>query len=237
MAEYRFTITPPPMRPAPQPGAMRTLPYREPIAGRDYWVVDDALPQALAVRERCLASTTWEYGHPHTAEAWPGRRTTPALAPEELAIIEEKVRALTGAARLWVGQTGDGTRLNHNCAQVVGATEGACKPHTDSLHLCRFAAVLYLTPDAPADCGTAFYRQRLPDGRRGGNIVLPPHHNLADALGTRFVRPDSFVEDVRVENRCNRLLLYRANLIHSAVRYCGSDRDSARMAAVFFWMA
>jgi hypothetical protein len=47
----------------------------------------------------------------------------------------------------------------------------------------------------------------------------------------------SFEEDVRIEHRCNRLLLYRANLIHSATAYCGSTLADKRMAAVFFWMA
>jgi hypothetical protein len=103
--------------------------------------------------------------------------------------------------------------------------------------LCRYAAVLYLNPGAPAHCGTSFYRQQLPDGRLGGNAVMPPHANLVEALGTRFVALGSFAEDVRVEHRFNRLLLYRANLIHSASNYCGQSLADKRMAAVFFWMA
>ena len=135
------------------------------------------------------------------------------------------------------GLAADGARLNHNCVQVVGAGECEPRPHTDSLALCRYAAVLYLTPGAPGDCGTAFYRQRLPGGRRGGNFVSPPHRNLVEALGTRFVPPDAFAEDVRIDNRFNRLLLYRANLVHSATGYCGRALEDKRMAAVFFWMA
>ena len=97
--------------------------------------------------------------------------------------------------------------------------------------------MLYLNPDAPAHCGTSFYRQRLADGRMGGNVVMPPHANLVEALGTRFVATGSFSEDLRIEHRYNRLLLYRANLIHSATAYCGHGREDKRMAAVFFWMA
>lgn len=219
------------------PPRMNPLPYQPPTLGRDYWVLDDVLPNPMQVRERCLASSTWEYGFPHTKEAWPGMRTIPALAPAELADVEARVLALTGEQALRIEQTGDGTRLNHNCAQIVGANEGAVRPHTDSLHLCRYAAVLYLTPDAPADGGTAFFRMRMPDGALGGNMVMPPHRNLVDALGTRFVAPNSFVEDLRVENRFNRMLLYKSNLIHSASAYFGLDLVARRMAAVFFWMA
>ncbi|MFN3311254.1 MAG: DUF6445 family protein [Thermomonas sp.] len=221
-------------RPAPM---MRVLPYRKPTEGRDYWVFDDVLPNAAAVRERCLAKQDWALGFPHTGESWPGRRAIPALEADELAQVEARVRQATGARRLWVQSAPDGKTLNHNCVQVVGAREAEARPHTDSRSLCRYAAVLYLLPDAPADCGTSFYRQRLPSGQLGGNTVTKPHDNLVDALGTRFVPPGSFVEDVRVPNRFNRLLVYSAALIHSATAYCGSVLADERMAAVFFWMA
>jgi hypothetical protein len=220
----------------PQPPPPRILPYRKPTAGRDYWVFDDALPNAVEVRERCLAKQDWALGFPHTAESWPGRRALPALEPGELALLESRVRAATGATALRVGQAPDGRTLNHNCVQVVGEREATARPHTDSRALCRYAGVLYLTPDAPADCGTSFYRQRQPNGQLGGNTVARPHDNLVEALGTRFVPPDSFVEDVRVPNRFNRLLVYSAAMIHSATAYCGEVLANERMAAVFFWM-
>lgn len=49
--------------------------------------------------------------------------------------------------------------------------------------------------------------------------------------------PDAFVEDVRIPNRFNRLLVYSAAMIHSATAYCGEVLADQRMAAVFFWMA
>lgn len=212
------------------------LPYRKPTQGRDYWLFDDLLPNAQAVRDRCMAKQDWALGFPHTGESWPGRRATPALDPDELAMVEDRVREATGARRLWVETSPEGKTLNHNCVQVVGKNDSGARPHTDSRSLCRYAAVLYLTPDAPQDCGTSFYRQRLPSGQLGGNTVNKPHANLVEALGTRFVPPDSFVEDVRVPNKFNRLLLYSACMIHSATAYCGEVLADERMAAVFFWM-
>lgn len=221
-------------RPGPP---LKLLPYRKPTQGRDYWILDDALPDAHAVRERLLAREDWGEGYPYKPEAWPGMRALPALTPEELEPLEARVREATGAKRLWVQSLPNGGHLNHNCVQVVGEDESGPKPHTDSRALCRYAAVLYLNPDAPAYCGTGFYRQRLPDGRMGGNVVMPPHANLVEALGTRYVALGSFVEDVRVDHQFNRLLLYRANMIHSASAYCGQTLADKRMAAVFFWMA
>lgn len=213
------------------------LPYRTPTPGRDYWVFDDILDDPNAVRARTMARTDWIEGYPRKPESWPGLRVMPGLEADELTVVEARVRQATGAKRLWVETTSDGSHLNHNCVQVVGIDECEPRPHTDSRTLCRYAAVLYLNPSVPPECGTSFYRQRLAQGQRGGNLVSPPHANLVEALGTRFVVPDSFIEDVQVPHRYNRLLLYRANLIHSASGYWGHTLEDKRMAAVFFWMA
>lgn len=225
------------MRPGQPAPRLPLLPYRRPTEGRDYWILDNALPNADEVRARLLSRTDWYEGFPHKPESWPGLRAMPALEPGELDVLETWVRKSTGASRLWVETAADGGTLNHNCVQVVGYNECEPRPHTDSLALCRYAAVLYLNPDVPDDRGTSFYRQRLPGGHRGGNFVQPPYTNLVEALGTRFVAVDSFVEDVAIAHRYNRLLVYRANLIHSATGYWGQTLEKKRMAAVFFWMA
>lgn len=215
---------------------LRMLPYRKPTEGRDYWVFDNVLANAEALRERCLGKQDWALGFPHTGESWPGRRAIPALDAEELAVVEARVREATGMKKLWVQATPEGKTLNHNCVQVVGAKEAGARPHTDSRALCRFAGVLYLTPDAPEHGGTSFYRQRMPTGQLGGNTVNKPHNTLVEALGTRFVPPDAFAEDVRIPNRFNRLLIYSAAMIHSASAYFGSVLEDERMTSVFFWM-
>lgn len=183
-----------------------------------------------------MAKQDWTLGYPRTGESWPGRRATPALQPDELEVLEGKVLDATGTKKLWVETSPEGKTLNHNCVQVVGKHDSGARPHSDSRTLCRYAAVLYLTPEAPQDCGTSFYRQRLPSGQLGGNTVNRPHANLVEALSTRFLPPDSFVEYVRIPNKFNRLLVYSACMIHSATAYCGEVLADERMAAVFFWM-
>ncbi len=219
--------------PAPK---LNGLPHRNLQEGRDYWVFEDVMPDPDGLRARLLARKDWVFGAPYRDEGWPGMRAVPALVPEELAIIEEKVRKATGAKRLWQEKAPAGDSLDHNCVQIVGPAESGPKPHTDSKKLCRYAAVLYLSPNAPAACGTSFYRVKLPNGQLGGNMVPDPHANLVEAFGTRYVSGDSFVEDKRIDNRYNRLILYRANLIHSATNYFGRTIAEKRMTAVFFWM-
>jgi len=222
--------------PAPQ---VHRLVYREPVQGKDWWILDDALPDPLAVRARQLARTDWTLGAPHRPESWPGMRAQPALLPDELAPIEAWVKRQTGHKRLFQAAPGTGGNglLNHNCVQVVAADEATARPHTDSRTLCKYAGVLYLSPDGPAAAGTTFYRARLPNGGPGGNTLPSRYANLVEALGTRFVQPGLFEPDVSVDQRFNRLLVYRADLIHSATAYFGRELAQRRMAAVFFWMA
>ena len=216
---------------------MNALPYFKPTIGRDYWVVEEALENAIVVRDRCLNSADWIEGYPHNPVGWPGLRTIPGLVPEEMDGLESLVRKATGSKRLWVEQPADGGHLSHNCIQVVGEEECGVRPHTDSRRLCRYAAVLYLNPSVPDECGTSFFRLRSPTGQLGGNTVTGPHDNLTEAMGTRYVPHDSFKEDVRISHRFNRLLIYRGNLIHSASSYWGHELAEKRMAAVFFWKA
>ncbi len=232
------TLPTPPPATAPQ---VQRLVHRPLVAGRDYWVLDDVLPDPMAVRERQLArpASDWTHGAPVRAEPWPGMRAQPALSPDELGPIEARLRALTGHKRLFQAPPqGPGNQLNHNCVQVVAARDAGARPHTDSRKLCRYAGVLYLSPDGPAHAGTTFYRMWLPDGTLGGNTLASRHANLVEALGTRFVPPDLFVPDLAIDYRFNRLLVYRGDLIHSASAYFGGDAlAERRMAAVFFWLA
>ena len=221
--------------PIPQ-GAPRLV-YEAPEPGVNLWIQDNFLPNASEVAERCLRHEHWELGFPHTQETWPGRRFRDALTPGELAHVEDWVKQVTGAKRLWVGQAPSGARLDFNVAQSVGAKESGPRPHTDSLGLCTYAAVIYLNPHPEPDSGTAFYRLRYPNGAVGGNRVSPPHRNLVDALGVRHLPPQAWYEEMRVENVFNRIVMYKANLVHSAVRYFGDTIENQRLAAVFFWMA
>jgi hypothetical protein len=214
-----------------------SLTYRKPQLGRDYWIKDDILADPLAVSQRCYANSEWELGAPHRPEPWPGMRAAGALLAEELAPVEAWVRQVTGARRLWQEATPEGATLNHNYAQLVGMAESGPRPHTDSRKLCRYAAVIYLTPQPEPDGGTSFYRLRYPDGTLGGNICSPPHANLREALGVKGLPMEAWQEETRVENKFNRMLLYRANMVHSASNYFGFDHAEKRMTAVFFWMA
>ncbi len=69
----------------------------------------------------------------------------------------------------------------------------------------------------------------------GGNIVKPPYHNLVDALKTKSLPPNSWYEDVAIENKFNRLILFKGNIAHSATGYFGKEKRDKRLAVTFFW--
>lgn len=213
------------------------LAYRPMVEGSEYWICDNFLDNPDQVVSRCLSRQDWELGAPRRAQAWPGMRSADALLPDELRKVEQWVQSVTGSQKLWQETAPDGAHLNHNCAQLVGCLESGPRPHTDSTRLCRYAAVIYLTPDPVPGCGTSFYRLRHPDGSLGGNVCPAPHANLREALGVTGLPLDAWHEELAIDNVFNRIVLYRADIVHSATAYFGLDHDEKRLTAVFFWMA
>jgi hypothetical protein len=221
---------------APPLGAP-ALAREPPEQGTNFWTGDTALADPRAVRARLLAHRHWNLGYPHRTESWPGMRFPAALCPDELARVEAWVRGMTGCTRLWVATAPGGARLDCNVAQLVGAGESGPRPHTDRRDLCRYAAVIYLNPEPPPGAGTSFYRLRYANGALGGNVCPPPHDNLVQALRVTKLPPGAWVEEARVDNVFNRILLYKASLAHSATGYFGQAMDDKRLTVAFFWMA
>lgn len=106
--------------------------------------------------------------------------------------------------------------------------------HTDQNTI--FAAVLYLTPDAPLNAGTSLYRKNdgfsqkayeqalaINDKRfRAGEIVMDSsYHGMFD-------------EVVRVNNVYNTLILYEGEHFHAANNFFGKTIKDSRLAQVFF---
>jgi hypothetical protein len=106
--------------------------------------------------------------------------------------------------------------------------------HTDQNTV--FAAVLYLTPDAPLNSGTSLFKpnkkfdekkylQALEENDRKfrvGEIVMDTSYH------------DMFDEIVRVNNVYNTLILYEGSHYHAANQFFGKSMMDSRLAQVFF---
>jgi hypothetical protein len=226
------------MRHEPDLPFIDRLLYRNLERGKDYWIEDNVLPNALEVAQRCVAKTTWRLGSPWRPEPWPGMRAPDALTPPELARVEDCLRLRLGVNAVrpqddnWMGVSG------HNHVHLVGGGEGVARPHVDSAKVCDYAGVLYLHPAPPTPhCGTSFYRLRLPDGTLGGNVCPPEYESISEIPGMKYMDLTMWQEELEVPYVFNRLLLYKSDIVHSATAYFGWGHElaSKRMAVVFFW--
>lgn len=216
-----------------------SLPYREPQQGKDYWIQDNVLPNAIEVAQRCISKSTWTLGSPWRPEPWPGMRAPDALTPDELKRVEECVKTELGIQALRPQSHTEMGISGHNHIQIVGGAEGVARPHVDSSRLCDYAAVLYLHPNPPTShCGTSFYRLKLSGEKLGGNACPPEYESLRQIPDLPDeMDPTMFQETLEVPYVFNRLLAYKSDLIHSATAYFGWGHElaSKRMAVVFFW--
>lgn len=118
--------------------------------------------------------------------------------------------------------------------QSVSAEYGSGVIHTDDNTV--FAAVLYLTPDAPLSSGTSLfkpnrsfdeekYQWSLKENDRrfdeGKLIMDTSYHNMFDEI-------------VRVNNVYNTLILYEGRHYHAANEFFGKTLKDSRLAQVFF---
>jgi hypothetical protein len=91
-----------------------------------------------------------------------------------------------------------------------------------------YAGVLFLTPGAPGQAGTKFYRSlggvRKPDASNHGEVFRGGFYD-----STRFEQLDV------VGNVYNRLVLFDAKLIHAADTYFGQTNNDGRLIQLFFF--
>lgn len=98
--------------------------------------------------------------------------------------------------------------------------------HTDTQ---QYAAIIFLTPDAPPQTGTSFYRSKHTKNTK----VNASDHSIVFKNG--FLDSTDFdVVDV-VGNVYNRIVLFDAQLIHAASAYFGNNDINGRLFQIFFF--
>jgi len=109
--------------------------------------------------------------------------------------------------------------------------------HVDSQ---MYAAMVYLTPDAPPQTGTAMYRSKVTgissfpgqESRMGDEYVNTFRGNNKEMNfydGTQFEKIDD------IGNVYNRLVIFNSSQIHAATEYFGDAIDNARFFHMFFF--
>lgn len=181
------------------------------------WIVDNFYTDPDAVREFALSQ---EYEESHDGEyGYIGRRTFkqflfPGLKEEFERIIGRKItrwedHGMNGRFQYCVA----GEPLVYHCDNQ------------------SWAGMLYLTPNAPYQSGTATY------ALKGTDIRHQDHPNIMQCFepgsrnfdGTKFETVDMF------GNVYNRLVIFNAGYLHSARDYFGWKPENGRLWQMFFF--
>jgi mannosyltransferase OCH1-like enzyme len=103
--------------------------------------------------------------------------------------------------------------------------------HSDSQ---EYAGIVFLTPDAPVNCGTSIFRHKKykikdnsiwskPDWSEG-NIMTDPH-----------LDKNLWEEVDRIGNIYNRLVIFKSHNVHAVSEYFGETINDSRLFQLFFF--
>ena len=98
--------------------------------------------------------------------------------------------------------------------------------HTD---LQQWAGMVYLTPDAPFECGTSMYAHKETRARHTSDP------GIENAFAGGFYDKSKFELVDTVGNVFNRLVIFNGKCIHSASQYFGQTVEDSRLFHMFFF--
>lgn len=157
----------------------------------------------------------------------PGVRTKENFDPTVKNALQSALYSIAGEITSW-------EEMQYNTCFNVCTAEDRTWIHADCYN--DWAAVVYLTPNAPIESGTGLFRHK-----ETGLFAAPRLDN--GELDHKWV--NKLNEDARdwtkwemvdyVANKFNRLVTYRGDLYHSAINYFGKDFNDARIHQTFFF--
>lgn len=108
--------------------------------------------------------------------------------------------------------------------------------HSD---LQQYAAVVYLTPDAPPSAGTTLYRSKRNKLRCPEEAVNAEYRSLAarEMYDGKLLDPTAWETVDVIGNRYNRLVIWNGRLAHAASAYFGTTIDNSRFWQIYFFDA
>jgi hypothetical protein len=183
--------------------------------------IDNFYSNPMEVREFALKQEFKVRGN------YPGQRTEPFLNDSLKKTLRDILYPFAGEVTWWGGEyTGS--------FQYTTAADRSWI-HADSTT--DWAAVCYLTPDAPVSAGTGIFKHKatgwmnydykLAEKDPNYNKIAPPGDDMQDY--TKWEMVD------RVGNVFNRLIMYRADNYHVSLDYFGKNMYDGRLFQVFFF--
>jgi hypothetical protein len=99
----------------------------------------------------------------------------------------------------------------------------------------KWAAMVYLTPNAPIECGTSFYRHKETKIHHVSQIDWDKGEGVKVFNQQTFVDKTPYEMVDTVGNIFNRLVIFDGGLIHAASEYFGWDIPSSRLFHMYFF--
>lgn len=172
-------------------------------------VVDDFYSNPDIVRDFALSQKFEVSGN------YPGMRTKPFLTEDTKKTIGDIVRYAGGETTHWFEDSG------YTGAFQICTAQDRTWIHADQYN--TWAAVCYLTPDAPLSSGTALYQHKA----SGQYERTDKDYEGYDYTKWNMVD--------YVANKYNRIVIYRGNLFHASLDYFGSTLHTGRLFQTFFF--
>lgn len=177
------------------------------------FVVDDFYENPDAIRHHAL--TQIEYSQ--DLRWYKGLRSTTVFQPEGIKQAFERVL---------------GQQIQHfdpggynGVFQLMYSSD----PQVYHFDMQRWAAMIYLTPDAPLESGTRLHRSRRNGTRHRDEL------GADDAFRGDFYDSTQFDISDQAANIYNRLVIMDAGCFHSAGPYFGNTPETGRLTHLFFF--
>lgn len=185
------------------------------------YIIDNFYSDVDAVREFALQQDFSVRGN------YPGPRTQTFLNDSMKDTIESVVKPMYGNVTYWSDE------------QYTGAYQYTTSRDRSWIHAdqtTKWAAVCYLTPDAPLSAGTGLFKHKPTgltmapkneDGSYNKELLQQIYKDSQDM--TKWEMVD------RLGNVYNRLVLYRGDHFHMSLDYFGQDLYDGRLFQTFFF--
>ena len=173
-------------------------------------IVDDFYGNPDSVREFALQQEFKVQGN------FPGLRTKSFLTTDVKEAIQSLIWNVGGEITEW--NESDGLSGSFELATAANRSW----IHTD--HFNNWAAVCYLTPNAPHTGGTGLFRHKATGATIASQLEAYESQDM-----TKWDLMDT------ISNRYNRLAMYRSDQFHTSLDYFGSDLQNGRLFQLFFF--
>ena len=186
-------------------------------------ILDDFYIDAMEVREMALGMEFGVRGN------YPGQRTVPMASSSAKDILANVLRPAAGEITYWPTD-----EHSYNGSFQYTTSRDRSWIHADQTT--TWAAVCYLTPDAPISGGTGLFKHKKTglyeapknlDGTINEDIMNEIYKDSQDMTKWEIV---DFVG-----NKFNRLVMYRGDLFHSSLDYFGQNLYDGRLFQTFFF--